>query len=319
LGDVYRILTRNSGEYFLLEARIAQSYDQKMPASGLAVLHIDEKAALYTEGWPGQSGWPQNGNHYRVAVLQADGNYDLERGRNRGDGGDLYTQGKAVGPGTTPSTDTYQRGNVGATGIEVRVLSVSGTTVQFSLTLPESASTSITTSSTSTLNTSFTISTSISSSSSASTSTSTLTSGTSSSSSTSTLTSSASTPTLSWTSAPTVTTTITTDLPKLRVQNILLKQVTKSNTTYVRALVFVADQNMDPIADVLVQGTFRTDNLIYEKTSSTTDVGVARFVSLPKNPSSPASFCIKNILKSDHVYLESPDQQCRNVSVAQKL
>ncbi len=106
------------GEYLLLENRQPLGFEADMPQGGLAIFHIDENAGYNTQGFPGQTGWPENGNHYRVALLQADGNYDLEKGNNRGDAGDVYQEFGAtvIGPETVPSTDTYQGGVVFSTG-----------------------------------------------------------------------------------------------------------------------------------------------------------------------------------------------------------
>ena len=76
-----------ANEFLVIENRQKQSFDAKVPTPGICIWHIDNAAFDNTiEGYPGQSGWPGNGKHYRVALLQADGLYDLENGRDRGEG-----------------------------------------------------------------------------------------------------------------------------------------------------------------------------------------------------------------------------------------
>lgn len=64
------------GEYLLLENKVRKGIETDLPAEGLIVWHIDENMIAKgneLEGMPGQSGWPANGRHYMVSVLQADG------------------------------------------------------------------------------------------------------------------------------------------------------------------------------------------------------------------------------------------------------
>jgi hypothetical protein len=92
--NIFQISKKNPlGEYLLLENRQKCSYEAKISGPGLAVFQFDDSASYTTEGYPGQSGWPTNGNHYRVALLQADGAYNLEKGSNRGDSTDLLFTG----------------------------------------------------------------------------------------------------------------------------------------------------------------------------------------------------------------------------------
>ncbi|MFQ5461828.1 MAG: M6 family metalloprotease domain-containing protein, partial [Phycisphaerae bacterium] len=122
------------GEYLLIENRQPIGLDGDMPQGGLCIWHIDTaKSGNTDEGYPGQSGWPGNNQHYRVALLQADGNYDMEHGNNRGDGGDVYHAGgvNAINETTTPNTDSYQFGNVFATNNALSAISASGTTMTF--------------------------------------------------------------------------------------------------------------------------------------------------------------------------------------------
>jgi immune inhibitor A len=82
-----------STEYFLLENRQQSGFDVSLPGSGLLIWHIDESISDNT-----------NENHYKVALLQADGRRDLENAVNRGDAGDCF-------PGTTGNTRFDQTSN----------------------------------------------------------------------------------------------------------------------------------------------------------------------------------------------------------------
>jgi hypothetical protein len=86
-----------SGEYLLVENRQPVGLDGALPQGGLAIWHVDEGKGSFSnddpnndEGYPGQSGWPGNANHYRVAMLQADGTFDMDHGFDRGDSADVY-------------------------------------------------------------------------------------------------------------------------------------------------------------------------------------------------------------------------------------
>ena len=127
-----------SNEYLLIENRQAYGFDSVIPQGGLAIWHIDDNLSNNRiEGYPGQSGWPTNGNHYKVALLQADGLYDLEKKLDSGDSGDLYHAGgvSAITGATTPSTDTYQGGTVTATYTQITNVSASGASMTFDYTV----------------------------------------------------------------------------------------------------------------------------------------------------------------------------------------
>ena len=129
LSDGYR-----DGEYLLIENRQPVGFDQKIPAGGLAIWHIDEAKPRNDEpGHPGQPGWPENNRHYRIALLQADGDYDLEKFRGPGDDGDLFRKGHVdeLGPTTVPNTDGYQGGDVVQTGHRIWAISEAGPIMSF--------------------------------------------------------------------------------------------------------------------------------------------------------------------------------------------
>ncbi len=129
-----------SGEYMLIENRQPAGIETAIPQGGLCVYHIDDQADYYTEGYPGQAGWPENGNHYRVAVLQADGNYNLEKNQNRGDRYDVYRGGGissiGPGPGNHPNTDAYQNGTIIVNNNQIHSISAAGATMSFTFGQP---------------------------------------------------------------------------------------------------------------------------------------------------------------------------------------
>jgi hypothetical protein len=147
--QIYRInMNNDQSEYLLIENRQAIGFDLFLPQAGLAIWHIDENA-IDIEGYPGQDGvWPYNGKHYRVALLQADGSYDLERRKNHGDRFDLFhgTGVDLLGPsldpfqGPFPNTDAYA-GIPSQTGIRIRDISRSSWDMQFTVDFLRSVST----------------------------------------------------------------------------------------------------------------------------------------------------------------------------------
>jgi hypothetical protein len=139
------------GEYFLIENRYPCSFDadlkyyleiEGMDRNGAAVWHIDESGILgdaihyQSEGYSGDGVYPAH--HYMVALVQADGNWDLERGMNNGDSNDLFRRSNSphqantayrIGPHgldmnnasstTSPNTNSYARGYEQYTGITI--------------------------------------------------------------------------------------------------------------------------------------------------------------------------------------------------------
>ena len=128
-----------AGEYLLIENRQPVGLDSSLPRGGLAIWHIDENAAgNASEGFPGQQGWPENGNHFKVALLQADGGYHLEKDVNGGDAGDLFQPltATALGIGSVPNTDTYQAGVVNPTSNRIAGVSAPGFHMSFRYEVP---------------------------------------------------------------------------------------------------------------------------------------------------------------------------------------
>jgi len=100
--------TARDTEYFLVENRSQVDLDASLPDGGLAVYHCDTQGS---NEW--QDGTPDR--HYQCALLQADGERELERNVNRGDAEDLYdrTIGVAIADATNPSSKMWDRSDSG--------------------------------------------------------------------------------------------------------------------------------------------------------------------------------------------------------------
>lgn len=129
------------GEYLLIENRQPLGFDRQIPAGkdgqrgGLAIWHVDDrKHHNNDQGFPGLPGYPFNNAHYRVALLQADGQYHLEQSsENRGDGDDLFraSHKSSLTPDTVPNTKSYQLGVLRDSGVSILDISESGETMTF--------------------------------------------------------------------------------------------------------------------------------------------------------------------------------------------
>jgi subtilisin-like proprotein convertase family protein len=70
-------------EYFIIENRQKRGRDQMLPTSGLALWHVDELGSNNDEQMT-------IAHHYECSLEQADNRFDLEKGLNNGDPGDLF-------------------------------------------------------------------------------------------------------------------------------------------------------------------------------------------------------------------------------------
>jgi len=128
-------------EYLLIEYRARRGMDADFPGEGLLIYHIDESPDApdnINEGHPWQEDdWPRNGKHYRVALVQADRLYSLERGINNGGEKDFFSAKyvnslvpsediNAPWEGPFPNTDSYQNGKVFQTGAKIYSISSPG-------------------------------------------------------------------------------------------------------------------------------------------------------------------------------------------------
>ncbi|WP_340386449.1 M6 family metalloprotease domain-containing protein [Paenibacillus sp. FSL E2-0151] len=100
--------THSENEYFILENRTNLNLDKYLPSSGLAVYHCDTLGS--NELQTGSSN-----RHYQCALLQADGNSDLENDVNSGDGTDLYSEkdGVVISGSTNPSSRLWNNSDSG--------------------------------------------------------------------------------------------------------------------------------------------------------------------------------------------------------------
>ena len=106
---IFRLWTtgQQGSEYFLVENRRQSGYDAALPASGLLIYHVDEAVANNDNQWyPGHT----NSGHYKVALEQADGLWELETDDNSGDGDDPFpggTNNRTFDDNSTPDSRDY--------------------------------------------------------------------------------------------------------------------------------------------------------------------------------------------------------------------
>ena len=128
------------GELVLVENRQQVGFDGALPQGGLAIWHVDESKGSFgnddpdnDEGYPGQLFWPNNGRHYRVALLQADGAYDMEMNFNRGDAWDIYHGAgtSSITQTSVPDLQAYQQGLLIANGNRIENVALSSASMTF--------------------------------------------------------------------------------------------------------------------------------------------------------------------------------------------
>jgi M6 family metalloprotease-like protein len=108
----FYIHRRNATEYYLIENRFRAGRDQALPASGLAIWHIDELGDNEREQMTPAF-------HYECALMQADGRNDLERDpKNIGDATDLFSRevNGHFGVATTPNSSWWDQA---ASGLDI--------------------------------------------------------------------------------------------------------------------------------------------------------------------------------------------------------
>ncbi|MGZ5281415.1 MAG: M6 family metalloprotease domain-containing protein, partial [Bacteroidia bacterium] len=131
---VYRINTPVKHEYFLLENRQLTGFDAKLNGKGMAIWHINDSVINRTMG-----GNNVNANFSKkgVDLEEADGKDDLDKSRNRGDGGDLFpgtSKRYSFSDATTPSAQNFNGNNTGVNIFNITNLPDSG--VRFGYSAP---------------------------------------------------------------------------------------------------------------------------------------------------------------------------------------
>lgn len=101
-----------TNEYFLVENRNKVGYDTTLASTGLNIYHVDENvwSGNDYEWYPGYT----NYGHYLVAMEQADGAYQLEKGISYGDAGDPFpgiNSNYNFNANTAPNSKNYSSNN----------------------------------------------------------------------------------------------------------------------------------------------------------------------------------------------------------------
>ena len=123
----FLIYARNRTEYFLVENRQRNGRDAALPSHGLAIWHVDELGSNNYEHMTEQQ-------HYECALEQADSRFDLEKGINNGDAGDLFTQsnGERFSDTSSPGSAWWDGTN---SGLDIHDIGASAPEMSFHATL----------------------------------------------------------------------------------------------------------------------------------------------------------------------------------------
>ena len=140
-ADVYQLRNGEplSGEYFLVENRQKSGFDAGLPGAGLLIWHVDgdliakkmkSNKVNTKECYPSKK---CSKKHYGVALMQADDDWELEKGISYGDSGDPYpgsTSNTSFTSSSSPNSNLY---NGKSSGVSVTNISVSGSTMTATL------------------------------------------------------------------------------------------------------------------------------------------------------------------------------------------
>jgi immune inhibitor A len=110
---IYRLWTSGQAgpQFFLAENRQKTGFDSALPHEGLMIYHVDENESGNDNQW--YPGYTSSG-HYKVALEQADGDWDLEQDINSGDSGDPYpgsSNNRTFNNTSTPDSKSYAFAN----------------------------------------------------------------------------------------------------------------------------------------------------------------------------------------------------------------
>jgi M6 family metalloprotease-like protein len=139
-NTVYRYAKPGSDtEYFMFENRHQSEREVDMPASGLAIWHVDELGDHNNQSMVANTAH----QNYEVTLVQADGLWDFQANENRGDAQDLYYMGNRAA-GYTNTFDDASNPNAhwwdgSPSGVRVSNISGAGVnmTIQFGDPVPE--------------------------------------------------------------------------------------------------------------------------------------------------------------------------------------
>lgn len=134
-GATYLFMADRDGELFMAENRQQIGFDAALPGSGLVIYHVDENVDTQNdnEWYPDIE---EEDGHYLYAVIQADGNWDLEMNENRGDAGDPYPfeRNDSFNGDSAPNSNLYSGD---ATGIAINNIVVNDGVVTCDLLIEE--------------------------------------------------------------------------------------------------------------------------------------------------------------------------------------